>query len=104
MLNWVQPKTPLALLGAVSKNSWQMVGSPFPYPLYLDLRKRLAAMEDMVAFKDVSRLTANAAGEAESIDGEFVSGNFYHALGVRSTPDVPSVKRTTLRRVTSRGH
>jgi MacB-like protein len=69
-----------------------MVGSPFPYPLYVDLRKHLAMMEDLAAFKDVSRLTANADGEAESIDGELVSGNFYHALGAKVSAGRPIIE------------
>jgi predicted permease len=86
MLKWLRhPNSAVGpAWGSFEKNELgEMVGSPFPYPLYVDLRKRLATMEDLAAFKDVSRLTANAAGEAESIDGELVSGNFYHALGVK---------------------
>jgi predicted permease len=92
MLKWVQhPHTEVGpAWGSFDKNELgEMIGSPFPYPLYVDLRKRLAMMEDLAAFKDVSRLTANAGGEAESIDGELVSGNFYHALGVRVSAGRP---------------
>ncbi len=92
MLNWVQhPHTEAGpAWGSFDKNQLgEMVGSPFPYPLYLDLRKRLPVMEDLTAFKDVSRLTANAGGEAESIDGELVSGNFYHALGAKVSAGRP---------------
>ena len=84
VLNWV--KHPHAKVGPAwgsfnPNKSGEMVGSPFPYPLYADLRKHLPVMEDLAAFKDVSRLTATADGTAESIDGELVSGNFYQALG-----------------------
>jgi predicted permease len=92
MLNWVRhPHTAVGpAWGSFDKNRLgEMVGSPFPYPLYLDLRKRLAMMEDLTAFKDVYRLTAIAAGEAESIDGELVSGNFYHALGAKVSAGRP---------------
>jgi predicted permease len=86
MLNWVQhPHTEAGpAWGFFDKNKLgETVGSPFPYPLYLNLRTRLAATADLTAFKDVSRLTANATGEAESIDGELVAGNFYHVLGAK---------------------
>ena len=92
MLNWVlHPHTEVGpAWGIFDKNELgEMVGSPFPYPLFVDLRKRLALTEDLTAFKDVSRLTANAGGEAESIDGELVSGNFYRVLGVKVSAGRP---------------
>jgi len=86
MLNWVQhPKSKIGpSWGIFGRNSLgETTGSPFPYPLYLDLRKHLPVIEDLAAFKDTPRLTANAGNGAESIDGELVSGNFYQALGAK---------------------
>jgi predicted permease len=86
VLNWVKhPKSTVGhSWGSFNPNKLgEMVGSPFPYPLYADLRRRLTVMEDLAAFKDVSRLTVNTGSGAESVDGELISGNFYHALGAK---------------------
>jgi predicted permease len=59
------------------------VGTPFPYAVFRDMQQRQQVLEDLVAFKDINKLTANAGGEAEVVDGELVSGNFYAGLGAR---------------------
>ena len=59
----------------------EMVGTPFPYPLYLEMRRHNEVLDDLVAFKDLYQLTATIDGQAEAIDGMLVSGNFYHSLG-----------------------
>jgi predicted permease len=47
------------------------------------MRQHQEVLEDLVAFKDVYKLTATVSGEAEAVDGELVSGNFYSSLGAR---------------------
>ncbi len=64
--------------------TWGIFGpglpSPFPYQLYLDMRSHNQVLEDLVAFKDVYKLTATVSGQAEPVDGMLVSGNFYQVL------------------------
>lgn len=59
------------------------VGTPFPYAVVKEMQRHQDVLQDLVAFKDVSKLTANAGAEAEAVDGELVSGNFYSGLGAR---------------------
>jgi predicted permease len=56
------------------------IASPFPYQLYLDMRRHNDAMDDLVAFKDVYQMTVTVDGQPEPIDGVLVSGNFYQSL------------------------
>ncbi len=66
----------------VQNDRGEMVGSPFPYPLYQEMRRHNTLMTDLAAFKDVYRLTATVGSDAEALDGMLVSGNFYATLGV----------------------
>ncbi len=59
------------------------LASPFPYQLYVDMKNHNQVLDDLVAFKDVYKLTATVNGEAESVDGVLVSGNFYPVLAPR---------------------
>jgi predicted permease len=69
--------------GSFDKNDkGEMVGTPFPYPLYQEMRRHTGVMEDLAGFKDIYRLTATVGGEAEPVDGILVSGNFYQTLRV----------------------
>lgn len=61
----------------------QRTSTAFPYPLYQQLRHYNRPHDDIVAFKDVGRLTANIGGEAVTVQGQMVSGNDYGALGVK---------------------
>jgi predicted permease len=56
------------------------LAAPFPYPLYREMQQHNQVMEDIVAFKDVYKLTATVNGQAESVDAMLVSGNFYPSL------------------------
>ena len=47
---------------------------------------RNKVLQDLFAFKGTGRLTATVDGEAEAVQGEMVSGNYYQALGV--TPEL----------------
>jgi predicted permease len=70
--------------GSFSKNKLgEMTGAPFPYPLFVEMRRHNAVMEDLVAFKDIYKLTATVDGQAEPVDGVLVSGNYYPILGAR---------------------
>jgi len=57
-----------------------VLAAPFPYLLYLDMRRHNDVLDDLVAFKDIYQMTATVEGQAESVDGMLVSGNFYRSL------------------------
>ncbi|MEO8504409.1 MAG: ABC transporter permease [Acidobacteriota bacterium] len=61
----------------------ETLGTPFPYPLFLEMRKSNRAFENMTAFHDLYRLTANIDGTAEALDATLVAGNFYSTLWCR---------------------
>jgi len=55
----------------------------FSYPVYEQLRSRNKAFADIFAFKDFDRMTVTIEGQAEAVDPEMVSGNYYSTLGVQ---------------------
>ncbi|MGA7411000.1 MAG: ABC transporter permease [Bryobacteraceae bacterium] len=70
--------------GSFDRNSaGDMVGTPFPYPLFIEMRRHNEVLGDLVAFKDLYKLTATIDGQAEAVDGMLVSGNFYQTLGAQ---------------------
>ena len=64
----------------------RVTSSSFSYPAYLDLQKqnltRLKVAEDIFAFKETG-MNATVAGNAQPIQVELVSGNYYGVLGIR---------------------
>jgi hypothetical protein len=79
------------------------VGSTsFSYPVYQILRKQNHALEDLFAFKNLGRVNVTAEGEAEVVQADLVSGNFYEQMGVH--PQLagrlshPTMKSRELRR------
>ena len=55
----------------------------FSYPAFEQLRQDNRLLEDLFAFKGIGRLDATINGEAQVLQGEMVSGNYFAALGVR---------------------
>jgi len=55
----------------------------FSYPVYQLLRKQNHQLADLFAFKNLGRVNVTAAGEAEVLQADLVSGNFYEQMGVR---------------------
>jgi len=55
----------------------------FSYPVYEQLRSQNKAFADIFAFKDFDRMTVTIDGQAEGVDPEMVSGNYYSTLGVQ---------------------
>jgi len=79
IFNWTPgPKT--FFTGHSWGNQGPGIASPFPYQLYLEMRRHNDAMDDLIAFKDVYQMTATVDGQPEPIDGVLVSGNFYQSL------------------------
>jgi predicted permease len=53
----------------------------FPYLTFTRMREQQSVLEDVFAFGSVF-MNANTDGQAEVVDGQAVSGNYYAALGV----------------------
>jgi len=84
---WTAPKK------AVVHHSWgwwdrtpdgKTICTSFSYPVYQQLRRQNHAFEDVFAFKNFPRLTATIDNKAEAVTANFVSGNFYSALAVKT--------------------
>jgi predicted permease len=60
-----------------------VTSTSFSYPVYQLLRKQNHELEDLFAFKNLGRVNVTAEGEAEVVQADLVSGNFYEQMGVR---------------------
>jgi predicted permease len=57
----------------------------FTYPGYEQMRKQNRSLQDIFAFKELGtydRLTATIDGQAQTVTGQLVSGNYYQGLGI----------------------
>src|SRR6185437_2238857 len=84
LLTWVsgreQPVPPV--WGDVGSNDHGgLTSNAFSYPVLQEMRKRVDAVQDFIAFKDVS-MTATIDGHPEISAVEMISGNAFRALGV----------------------
>jgi predicted permease len=57
-----------------------MLGSVFSYPVYQQLRAHNPVLRDLLAYKEDS-MNATMRGDAQRVDVDLVSGNFYGVLG-----------------------
>jgi predicted permease len=55
----------------------------FSYPVYQQLRQQNGSLEEIFAFKQLSHLNVTAAGSAQVVSGEAVSGNFYRQMQLK---------------------
>ncbi len=60
-----------------------MTSTSFSYPVYQLMRKQNHELEDLFAFKNIGRVNVTAEGEAEVLQADLVSGNFYEQMQVR---------------------
>ncbi|WP_263360008.1 ABC transporter permease [Acidicapsa ligni] len=64
----------------------QVTSSAFSYPAYMQLRAQNrggnGVMQDLFAFKETG-MNATVAGNAQPVQTEIVSGNYYSVLGIR---------------------
>jgi predicted permease len=60
----------------------RVTSTAFSYPAYLQLRAQNQVLDDMFAFK-YTGMNATIRGEAQPVEAEMVSGNYYAALGVQ---------------------
>lgn len=72
-----------SLWGDWDNENGNVTSTSFSYPVYQQLRQRNHQLSDLFAFKNVGRMNVTIDGNAEVVQGEMVSGNYYGALGVR---------------------
>jgi predicted permease len=92
LLSWISgPKLAMShLWGDTSKTAaGQYTSTSFSYPVYRQLRGENHSFDNLFAFKDISRFTVTIDGNAEVIQGEMVSGNFYQGLGIGTVAGRP---------------
>jgi predicted permease len=55
----------------------------FSYPVYQILRRENRSLEDIFAFKDAGRMNVTVDGQAEVVQSELVSGNYYQQMEIQ---------------------
>ncbi|UWZ82603.1 ABC transporter permease [Occallatibacter riparius] len=55
----------------------------FTYPVFEQMRRQNHDLGDLFAFKNLGRLNVSVDGEAEVLQGDLVSGNFYQQMQVQ---------------------
>ncbi len=85
LLHWHGDKhTAVSNMWGMSDNGPEGMGAAsFSYPAFEQLRSANLVLEDLFAFKDVGRMNATIAGNAQILQGELVSGNFFDQLQVQ---------------------
>ena len=68
--------------GDWDKTSNGVTSTSFSYPVYQLMRKQNHQLADLFAFKNLGRMNVTVDGEAEVVQGDLVSGNFYQQMGV----------------------
>ena len=74
-------------------------GTSFSYPAFEQLRRDNRVLEDLFAFKDVGTMNATIDGNAQIVQVESVSGNFFDQMQVQ-----PQLGRPFRRRMTGLAH
>ncbi|HEY8227945.1 MAG TPA: ABC transporter permease [Pyrinomonadaceae bacterium] len=62
-------------------NTGLINGTSFPFQTFDRLRQERATLSDVIAFSGID-LNLNSAGNAERVNGQVVSGNYFYTLGV----------------------
>ena len=85
LLHWHGDKnTAVTNMWGIPDNVKEGIGAAsFSYPAFEQLRRDNRVLEDLFAFKDVGRMNATIDGNAQILQGELVSGNFFDQLQVR---------------------
>jgi predicted permease len=60
-----------------------VTSTSFSYPVYQLMRKQNHELADLFAFKNLGRINVTVDGEAQVVQGDLVSGNFYDQMGVQ---------------------
>lgn len=96
LFHWEAPKRTSvvnSVWGDFDVTSDTATGTSFPYPIYQELRANNHVLQDLFAFKRTGRLTVSVDGEADVVQSEMVSGNYYQELGIHTAlgrPILPS--------------
>jgi predicted permease len=69
--------------GNWDKTANGVTSTSFSYPVYQLLRKQNHELADLFAFKNLGRVNVTVDGEAEVVQGDLVSGNFYQQMEVQ---------------------
>ena len=85
LLNWIsQRKSAVhSMWGEWDDVNGQVTSTSFSYPVYQHLRAANHQLSDLFAFKDLGRMNVTVDGNAEVVQGEMISGNYYEQLDVR---------------------
>ncbi len=85
LLHWHGDKrTAVSNMWGITDNVPEGIGATsFSYPAFEQLRRDNHKLEDLFAFKDVGRMNATIDGNAQILQGELVSGNFFVQLQVQ---------------------
>jgi predicted permease len=70
--------------GVVDDVAGGMGGTSFSFPAFEQLRRDNRVLQDLFAFKDVGRMNVTIDGNAQILQGELVSGNFFEQLQVQT--------------------
>jgi predicted permease len=85
LLAWHSGKNPAvhSSWGDWDKTAAGMTSTSFSYPVYQLLRKENHQLADLFAFKNLGMVNVTAEGEAEVLQADLVSGNFYQQMQVQ---------------------
>lgn len=85
LLHWHGDRnTAITNMWGISDNLPEGIGATsFSYPAFEQLRRDNRVLEDLFAFKDVGRMNATIDGNAQILQGELVSGNYFDQLQVQ---------------------
>ena len=85
LLEWTskQPSAVHSVWGEWDKGGDGVTSSSFSYPIYQELRKENRELSDLFAFKDSGRMDVTVDGQAEVVQSELVSGNYYQQMEVQ---------------------
>ena len=59
-------------------------GGIFPFPAFELIRQNNSVFSSIFGYQGTGNITLSIQGQAELANGEYVSGNYFHGLGVRS--------------------
>ncbi len=79
-------------LGSTSEENGVNTLNVFPYPIYHQLQAGNRSLGPIAGFVDLDRVNLTAGGQAQSVEGELISGNLYSVLDVK-----PQLGRPILR-------
>jgi predicted permease len=85
LLEWSskQPSAVHSVWGDWDSTPAGVTSSSFSYPIYEELRKQNRGLADLFAFKNAMRMDVTIDGQAQVVETELVSGNYYQQMEVQ---------------------